>query len=307
MFKYMMSLFAAGSLLVVSAASPSIGFVKSNGEFRVDGSAVRGNTTVFEGALVETNAARSVIQLEAAQITLAPDSRVRVYRDRTVLEKGSGSVTEGARHIIEAATLRIAPSARDSVVQIDLTSPSRVTVGARGGPAEVRNSSGVLTASLLPGMALAFNPQAASAEAVKLTGVIVSRDGAYLLTDQTTKVTVQLLDGPDVIKYLGKQVEVTGSSIPGASPLGGASQLVRAVTIKPASDKRKVAAAAGAAGAGAAGGAAAAGAGAGAAAAGISGAAVAAIVGGVAVAGTAGGLAAAGTFSGGSDPSLSRQ
>jgi hypothetical protein len=306
MFKYMMSLFAAGSLLVVSAASPSIGFVKSNGEFRVDGSAVRGNSTVFEGALVETNAARSVIQLEAAQITLAPDSRVRVYRDRTVLEKGSGSIREGARHIIEAATLRIAPSARDSVVQIDLTSPSRVTVGARGGPAEVRNSSGVLTASLLPGMALAFNPQAASAEAVKLTGVIVSRAGAYLLTDETTKVTVQLVDGPEVIKYVGRQVEVTGSSIPGASPLGGASQLVRAVTIKPVGDKRKVAAAAGAAGAGAAGGAAAAGAGAG-AAAGISGAAVAAIVGGVAVAGTAGGLAAAGTFSSGSDPSISRQ
>ena len=303
MFKYMMCLLAAGSLLVVSAASPSIGFVKSSGEFRVDGSAVRGNGTIFEGAVVETNAARSVIQLASAQITLAPDSRVRVYRDRTVLEKGSGSVRDGASHIIEAATLRIAPS-RDSVVQIDLTSLSHVTVGARGGPAQVRNSSGVLTASLLPGMALAFNPQAASAAAVKLTGVIEARDGAYLLTDETTKVTVQLLEGPDVIKYAGKKVEVTGSSIPGASPLGGASQLVRAVTIKPVGDKRKIAAAAGAAGTGA--GAAAAGAGAG-AAAGLSGAAVAAIVGGVAVAGTVGGLAAAGTFSGGSDPSVSRQ
>jgi hypothetical protein len=252
---------------------------------------------------VETYAARSVIQLAGAQITLAPDSRVRVYRDRTVLEKGSGSVREGARHIIEAATLRIVPSARDSVVQIDLSSPSRVTVGARGGAAEVRNSSGVLTASLLPGMALAFTPQAASAEAVKLTGVIVSRAGAYLLTDDTTKVTVQLLDAPEVIKFVGKQVEVTGSFIPGASPLGSASQLVRAVTVKPVGDRRKVAAAAGAAGAGAAA-AGAAGAG---AAAGLSGAAVAAIVGGVAVAGTAGGLAAAGTFSGGSDPSISRQ
>ena len=304
MFKYMLSLLAAGSLLVVSAASPSIGFVKSSGEFRVDGSAVRGNSTIFEGAVVETNAARSVIQLANAQITLSPDSRVRVYHDRTVLEKGSGSVRDGASHIIEAATLRIAPSAKDSVIQIDLTSASHVTVGARGGPAQVRNSSGVLTASLLPGMALAFNPQAASAAAVKVTGIIEARNGAYLITDETTKVTVQLLDGPDVIKYVGKKVEVTGSSIPGASPLGGASQLVRPVTIKPVGDKRKVAAAAGAAGTGA--GAAAAGAGAG-AAAGLSGAAVAAIVGGVAVAGTVGGLAAAGTFSGGSDPSVSRQ
>ena len=128
MFKSVMFLIAAGSLLVVSAAAPSIGFVKSAGEFRVDGSAIRGNGTVFEGALVETTTARSVIQLAGTQITLAPDSRVRVYRDRSVLEKGSESVKDGARHVMEAATLRITPSAPGSVVQIDLTAPTRVTV-----------------------------------------------------------------------------------------------------------------------------------------------------------------------------------
>jgi hypothetical protein len=300
MFKYVLSLLATGSLLAVSAASPSIGFVKSAGEFRVDGSAVRGNGTVFEGALVETSTARSVIQLAGAQITLAPDSRVRVYRDRTVLEKGSGLVKDGARHVIEAATLRIAPTARDSVVQIEITSPSHVTVATSGGAAEVRNSTGILTASLRPGMALAFDPQAAAAAAVKMTGVIESRSGACFLTDETTKVTIQLLEGADVSKYIGKKVEITGSSIPGANPAGGASQLVRAVTIKPVGEKGKAGAVA-AAGAGAAGGAAV---GAG-AAAGLSGAAIGAIVGGVAVAGTTGGLAAAGTFS--SDPSVSRQ
>ena len=257
MFKYVMSLLVTGSLLAVSAASPSIGFVKSAGEFRVDGSSVRGNGTVFEGALVETSTARSVIQLAGAQITLAPDSRVRVYRDRTVLEKGSSLVKDGARHVVEAATLRIAPAARDSVVQIEITGPSHVTVATSGGAAEVRNSSGVLTASLRPGMALAFDPQAAAAAAVKMTGVIESRSGAYFLMDETTKVTIQLVEGGDVSKYAGKKVEITGSSIPGANPAGGASQLVRAVTVKPVGEKRKVGAAA-AAGAGAAGGAAAA-------------------------------------------------
>src|SRR5664279_3357205 len=110
MLKQVMLLFAAGSVLVVSAASPSIGIVKSSGEFRVDGSAIRGNGNVFEGALVETTAVRSVIQLGEAQITLAPDSRARVYRDRTVLEKGSSSIRDAAHHVIEAATLRIAPT-----------------------------------------------------------------------------------------------------------------------------------------------------------------------------------------------------
>src|SRR5260370_20880134 len=135
-------------------------------------------------------------------------------------------------------------------------------------------------------MALAFDPQAAAAAAVKMTGVIESRSGAYFLTDETSKVTIQLLEGADVSKYIGKKVEITGSSIPGANPAGGASQLVRAVTIKPVGEKGKAGAVA--AGAGAAGGAAA---GAG-AAAGLSGAAIGAIVGGVAVPGTTRGLAA---------------
>jgi len=288
-FEYGIYLLLAGSLLVVSAAS-SIGLVKSTGEFRVDGAAVRGNGTVFEGNLIETTSARSVIRLGDTEITLAPESRARFYRDRTVLEKGSGFVKDGARYVIEADTLRIVPSARDSVVQIAIASPSHVTVATRGGGAEVRNSSGVLTANLLPDMALAFDPQAAADTAVTMTGVIKEENGAYFLTDETTKVKVQLQAGadPDVSKYVGKKVEITGSSIPGSNPAGGASQLVRAVTVKPVVKQGGKAAGAGTAGA----------------AAGHSTGVVITIVGGVAVGGTVVGLAAAGTFS--STPSASR-
>jgi hypothetical protein len=293
MLKYFVPLLAAGSLAFASATSPSIGLVKSTGDFRIDGSAVHGNATVVEGTLVETTAARSVIQLADAQITLAPDSRARIYRDHTVLEKGSGSVKDGARHVIEADTLRIAPSARDSVVQIEITDPSHVSVAVRGGSAEVRNSSGILTASLLPGMALAFDSHAAPATAVTMTGVIVARNGAYFLTDETTHVRVRL-EGNDVSKYVGKEVVITGSSIFEAKPIAGASQLVRALTIKQVGEKRKAGAAT-ATGSGAAAG----------FSGGISGTALVAIVGGVGVAATVGGLAAAGTFNSG--PSISRQ
>jgi len=308
MLKYLITLSAAFPLMLVSATPPSIGSVKSTGEFRVDGSTVRGNGTVFEGNLVETASSRSVIQLADAQITLSPNSSAHVFRDHTVLEKGSGFVKDGAHHMIEADTLRIVPSTAGSIVQVEINGPSRVTVGAQGGSAEVRNSSGVLTASLLPGMSLAFNPRAAASSAVKMTGAIESRNGAYFLTDETTKVLVQI-ESPDVAKYVGKRVEITGSSIPDATLVGGASQLVRAVTIKQVSAKGKAgaAAAAGAGAGAAAGGAAAAGAGAAAAgaAAGISAVAIGAVVGGVAIAGTVGGLAAAGTFS--STPPVSRQ
>jgi hypothetical protein len=278
MFKYAICLSIAGSLFVLSAAS-SIGFVKSTGEFRVDGAAVRGNGTVFEGNVVETAGARSVIQLADAEITLAPESRARIYRDRTVLEKGSGFVKDGARHVIEAATLRIVPSLRDSVVQIEITSPSYVTVATRGGPAEVRNSSGVLTASLLPGMALAFNPQAGAAAAVKMTGWIKLKDGAYFLTDETTNVTVQLMESPDVIKYAGVECDITGSSIPDSKLAGAASQLVSTITVIPVKRRKAGAYVPGAH-------------------TGLSGLAKGAIIGGVAAGGVVAGLAAAGTFSG---------
>jgi hypothetical protein len=263
--------FLSGLLTFLSAAS-SIGFVKSTGDFRVDGAAIRGNGTVFEGNLIETGPARCVLQLANAQITLAPESRARVYHDRTVLERGAGIVQAGGGHRIDAATLRIAPSARYSVVQIEITSPTYVTAGTHGGGAEVRNIAGVLVASLQAGKALAFNPRAAAAAAVKMTGLIDSHNGAYFLTDETTKVTVQLKESSDAARYAGQKVEITGSSIPGSRPAGAASQLVRAVTVKPAGGRDK-----------------------GAAAAGLSGAR-ATIVGGVAAAGVVTGPLAAGIF-----------
>lgn len=282
MLKYAICLCAAGSLLVVSAAT-SIGFVKSTGEFRMDGSSVRGNGTVFEGTLIETAAARSVIQLSSAEITLAPASRLRVYRNRAVLEKGIGSVKDGAHYRIEAASMRVAPSSASTVVQVELTGARFITVAARGGSAEVRTESDVLAASIVPGMALSFEPQAAPASTVKMTGVIEFRDNAYFLTDATTKVTVQL-EGATVSKHVGKTVEITGSSVPGATPAGGATQLVRVVALKQLAAGSAAAAASGGAGG----------------STGLSVVAIAAIVGGVAVVGALGGLAAAGSFSSGS-------
>jgi hypothetical protein len=299
--KLIPALLAGGCLLAMSAASLSIGLVKSTGEFRVDGSAVRGNSNVFEGNLIETAATRSVIQVAGAQITLAPDSRARIFRDHTVLEKGTGSVKDGAQHVIEAKTLHIAPSNSASEVQIAISGNSRVIVASAGGAADVRNAAGILAAHVLPGMSLAFQPQAAAPTVVRMTGTLTASKGSYLLTDDTTKVTVQV-ENADASKYVGKKVDLTGTFVASATPAGGASQVVRATTIQPVNAKRKAAAAgASAAGAGAAG---AAGSGAG-AAVGISTAATVAIVGGVAVAGTVGGLAAAGSFS--DDTPVSRQ
>jgi hypothetical protein len=277
MNRFLTSLLASGCLLVATAATGSIGVIRSSGDFRVDGATVRGNSTVFDGNMIETGDARSVVQLNAGQITLAPESRAKVYQDRTVLEKGAGLLRDADKHVFEAATLQITPGAKDAVIQVDVQGPGRIAVAARSGSAEVRNSTGVLVASLRPGMALAFDTNAGASTAVKVSGVVELHDGKYLVTDGTTHVTSQL-QGYQLEQYVGKKVEITGSLIPDAKPVAPATQVVQAANIK------LVAAGA----AGTAGGAAAA----------TSHVALIAIIGGVAVGATVVGLAAVGSFSG---------
>jgi len=276
----------------MAAAPPSIGTVRSNGEFRVDGTVVRGNSTLFEGNVVETVGTRSVVQLGGEQVTILPGSRAAIYHDRTVLEKGSLLASAG-RLPVEAAGLRIAPMAGNSSIQVEIPAAGRVSVAARDGGAEVRNQTGVLVASLRTGMALAFEPQAAAPQTVQVTGVVQSSEGRFFLTDETTHVTSEMV-GLDLTKDVGKRIQVNGDIVSGAPLVAHASQVVR-VTHR----KLMGAASAGAAtnGGSNGGGAGAAGA---ATAGGLSHGAMAAIVGGVAVGGTMVGLAATGTFSGSS-------
>lgn len=302
-FNFLPLLCVSGCLVAATATSSSIGTIKSPGEFRVDGSVIRGNSTVFDGNVIETRTATSVIQLAGAQITLSGQSRVKVFRDHTVIEDGNGLITDTGKHVIEAGSLRIVPASNESVVRVKMSGPRDVAVSAGSGTAEVRNLSGILVATLRPGTALAFDAAAGAAAAATLTGVLSAKGSAFLLTDTTANITVELR-GADLAKYTGKPVRVTGSIMKNSTAAAGASQVIHVTAIDVISSAKKSAAAAGAAGT-AAGGAAAGGAAAGAAAAGISTAATVAIVGGVAVAGTVAGVAATSNDSGSS--SVSRQ
>ena len=294
MLKTVICLISGCCLLILAAAPLPIGTIRSNGEFRVDGAVIGDNGTLFEGSIVETASARSVLQLGKLQLTLLPMSRAKIYRGRTVLEKGSELVSGAEKHVVEAFGMRIAASTATSSVQVQIPAPGRVDVAARDGGAEVHNSSGILVASLRAGMSLAFEPQE-NPKTVKIAGTVVAANGRLFVVDITTNVTVELV-GADLEKYVGKKVQISGEIVVDAKPLAPATQVVRV-------SSAKIAGAAGATGraAGAAGGAA----GAASTAVGISGAAIGAIVGGVAVSGTVIGLAAAGTFSG--DSSASRK
>jgi hypothetical protein len=71
----------------LSGAPSSIGIVRSYGEFRVDGAAIRGNSTLMAGDVVETMAMNTTINLGATEVTLLPESRAALYADHTTLQR----------------------------------------------------------------------------------------------------------------------------------------------------------------------------------------------------------------------------
>jgi hypothetical protein len=281
-------LFVAGCLVTLVAAPLSVGTVRSPGQFLVNGSAISGNGTLFDGDVLETTGARSVVQFADGQAILGPASRARIFRDHTVLERGSETLSAALNQSVEADTLRIAPTAKQSIVQVEISAPNRVSVTARDGAAEVRNSTGTLVASMRSGMALAFEPQAANQSTIKIAGTLESSNGRFYVTDCSTKVRYELR-GASLAGHVGQIVDVSGTAA-GTAVGTGVSQAVQVTIIQPASASAcpvtapaRAAAAGGAVGiAGVAGGLGAGG--------------IVAIVGGVAVGGTLGGLAAAGTF-----------
>jgi hypothetical protein len=264
-----LALLTSGCLLFVMAVPPSIGVIRSSGNFQLDGSMVSGNATLFEGSTVQTAAAQSKIQFSSgAQIVLEPNTRAQVYKDR-----------------LEAATLRILPADTHTIAEIVTQDSNHVSVSAVQGLVDVRNGAGVLVATVRPGLALAFTAQAGGAStATKMKGCLVKKNDKYFLTDGTTGVTVEL-QGPDVAKNAGHQIEISGSMIPGATPAPGASQVVQVVTVDSVGSKCSPPGAV--------------------VAGGLATGVIVAIVAGVAAVGITVGLAASGTFSSSSAPAVS--
>jgi hypothetical protein len=260
-----------GYLSVGSAAAPVIGVINARGSFRIDNAKVYQHSTLFDGNSIETEKVPSELQLNSGgQLLLDPASRGMAYRDRIVLEKGAGRLKGANGYRIEARTLRISPAGPDSAVQVALNKANHVQVMVFNGAAQVSNAEGVVVANVGPGKALDLEPQAAGAAApTKLTGCLKRKDGKFILTDETTNVTVEL-QGAELDKQVGKVIEVTGAAIPGVTPVAGATQVISVSDLK--ETDRKCAPGGAAAGAG------------------VSTAATVTIIGGVAAAATVAGL-----------------
>src|SRR5512140_157986 len=107
-------LLLCGALVSSFAAAPVIGIATARGGFLIDNAPVRGNTTLFEGTMVETSAAPSLVQLQGGtRMHLGAASRGRVYSARLVLEKGEGQMDKALHYRIEARSLQIMPDSSE--------------------------------------------------------------------------------------------------------------------------------------------------------------------------------------------------
>jgi hypothetical protein len=242
------ALFTCGCLVSVAASPSSIGFVVTNGQAQIDGAVVHGNSTLFQGSVVQAGSATSDLMFPGgSNLLLQPDSTVKVYREYAVLQKGA--VVQRGTHGLVADGLKISSVSTQGAIVVGMKDKSHLEVAAQGGPAEVRTSTGALVARLEAGKALSFaiqvpqqnspplsgqsatpSGQASSPAGAQLTlhGVLrkdhPGRYGHYLLTDIATNVTYEL-QGSGLDDLVGASVEATGS-IFDTTPAEGASRVM---------------------------------------------------------------------------------
>lgn len=272
-----------GCMLSVSGAPSSIGIVRSYGEFRVDGAAVRGNSTLMAGDVVETMAMNTTINLGGTEVTLLPESRAALYTDHTTLQRGTTLLRGASSHALEAGNLRIVGTSPHSLLEVGYSDRKLITISSHAGAANVFTSSGELLASLNPGGSLAFEPasgasdsgsgQATANTGVTLKGKLTKKNGAFFLVSDDGKIYEITSTTVNLAQYVGQVISVAGSIVTTAA----------GVTTVAAASVAAVAIATGA---------------------GLSAAAITGIVIGISAGATVGGLAAAGTFS---SPAVSAQ
>ena len=214
---------AIAKLADAEAGTTSIGTAIARGDMRVDGYMVTGNATLFDGTVVETGKASAALRLDkGGEITLSDHARGTLYRDRLVLQQGSGEWTGSGSFPVELNGLLVTPSGPDSRGVVSMSASNTGEVAALSGELRVTNSHGLLLAGVHPdsGISLAA-PQAGapgSAPAqgqvpMSLYGTVSKVDGRYYLTLPRPDLgVVYELKGANLDKLIGKQVLVKGTA-----------------------------------------------------------------------------------------------
>ena len=148
-----LAIILSSSISMSQAGGPAVGVAIASGAFRIDGSPVSNNATLFGGATIETDRASSRLQLSSgARVELSPGSRAKVYDDHLTLESGVGELASKNYHI-EAKSLRIETDEAKALARVKIESAKSVLVTAVDGPVHVYNEIGLLVANVSFGKA----------------------------------------------------------------------------------------------------------------------------------------------------------
>jgi hypothetical protein len=237
--QFLLSMILVAQLM---AGTSGIGVAAANGTFMLDSSKVTGNATIFEGNALETSGAASMLRLNSGvRIKLDADTRGRVYHDRALLERGSGTFELGNSFQVQAGALRIsgATESTASSARIGFRGVKTVQIAALQGSVRVQNLFGVVVANVPAGEAFEFTAPAANHEndeyVSKMTGRVRREGAKYFLEDEISKVQVELR-GDLVPRHAGQRVVVNGVMRAGAN--GTPILQVSELTVEPSESKR---------------------------------------------------------------------
>lgn len=219
MFRKLQAVLALFCMASYAAAGTTVvGTASARGNMRVDGSTVKGDATVFNGSVVETDDASANLRVgHGVDVTMSKSSRGTIYGDHFVLQRGASELSASGSFALEANGLRVAAHNPKSVGVVTLTPKNVVEVAALAGSLEVRDGQGILLSNVLPGRPLSFAMQAeasASPYSVSTVGMLESQNGQYVLTtDENVKY---VLTGANLQQFVGDKVVVTGTLNPAA-------------------------------------------------------------------------------------------
>jgi len=224
-----------GSYALAVTPSPSIGSVTARGETRIDNQQVQGSGTVFDGSVVETGQSiSSGADLRLAnnlEITLSRDSRGTLYRDHFMLQRGTAQLGSTDSFRVQASGVVVVPTEAHSSGIVSIDPANSVTVEAKNGTLEIRNSSGASVALVRPGHPLTFSSLTGkSLTEFSATGTVSSENGRYYLNSTETGMKYEM-KGDNLQNYDGTSVVASGV-LEAATPAAGVAGLLQASSIQ---------------------------------------------------------------------------
>ena len=210
------SLFAS----TVFAGSPAIGVVTASGHFQLEGSRIWGNSTLFDGAKVETSDASSELKLaNGVKVQLAAGSTARVWKNRLELERGAGQVTSSNSFPVTVGGITI----EGSRYRVAVAADARLEVAALTGTARVLGARGAVLASVPAGRNLSFAMQ----QTITRTGCLLYKNNGFLLQVDDSPEVLQLT-GTNLQTNLGNRVQIAGTPTGAPVTINPATQVVNA-------------------------------------------------------------------------------